>query len=455
MRKGMSDLEAVLRRAPVLGVVVLLAGVLGGCAGGPLRPGLQSPPATPTQALSPLGTPTAPPKPTWTLSPTRPPTRTPLPTFTPAPPTATPEPLPTLIPGLQTFIYATTGANYSEIYRVQGDATGRIQGSLYRVNTPNLWHSRIFLQGLFPSPDGTRVAVAWGYGEGGPSISILNVNDGILTPLFGETAQIDQRAIFLDWKPDGSSVLVLGGIGNPTLGGSLWLVNTSTHAYSPVHITQPKDRQEITSASFSPDGGSLVYARTACFQCGSEIWRSALDGSDQQLLFTDPEFRVQHVAWSPDGNLVAFTRWRESSGITSAQGELWVMATDGSAGRLLSPALTGYYIQFGPAWSPDSQQIAFIRADSAIGEPYGNIYVVNALSGEVRPLTRFQSAHLLEPIWSPDGTRIAFVASLSDSSDRFEPWVVQADGGDLHRLDESRTLMIDTRACSPMIVWLP
>ena len=34
MRKRMSDLQAALRRAPVLGVVVLLAGVLGGVLGG-------------------------------------------------------------------------------------------------------------------------------------------------------------------------------------------------------------------------------------------------------------------------------------------------------------------------------------------------------------------------------------------------------------------------------------
>ncbi len=409
------------------------------------------PPATPTPQSTPRPTPTRPPEP---------PTRTPTPTFTPAPPTPTPEPLPTLVPGLQTFLYATTGERGPEVYRVQLDPTTyAIASPAYRVNTPALWHSRVYLEGLHPSPDGRRVVLSWVYGEGGTFISILNVKDGTLTSLFGERAAVDPRAEFLDWSPEGDRLLVLGGIDNPDLGGRAWLVDPETGRYTPVDISQVGDARQITSASFSPDGQAIVYAKSDCYQCGSEIWRISVGRQEEkQLLWQDPVLRVEDVLWSPDGRYIAFTQWRETGEF--AVGELWIMNPQGGARRLLSPVTTGYYKHFTPVWSPDGQSIAFVLGEASRPEgqaagPSLNVYLVDVSTGEVRQLSHFQNTWVLEPIFSPDGAVVAFVAAPRDASERFEPWLVAVDGGGLRRLDEHASLILNAGAVTPAIAWLP
>ncbi len=412
------------------------------------------PPATPTPQPTPRPTSTRPPEP---------PTRTPTPAFTPASPTSTPEPLPTLVPGEQTFLYATTGERGSEIYRVQLDSTTHIiASSAYRVNTPALWRSRVYLEGLHPSPDGKRVAVSWVYGEGGTFVSILNVNDGTLTSLFSEKAAIDQRAEFLAWSPKGDQILVLGGIDNPDLGGKAWLVDPDTGRYTPVDMSQASDVRQITSASVSPDGQAIVYAKSDCYQCGSEIWRISVgQQGGKQLLFQDSVLRVEDVLWSSDGRYIAFTQWHETAERHEfATGELWVMDPQGDARHFLSPVTTGYYKRFAPVWSPDGRSIAFILGEESqsgrqANEPSFNVYIVDVSTGEVRQLTHFQNIQVLGPIFSPDGAMVAFVTALSGAPGQFEPWLVAADGHGLRRFDERVALILNTRSAAPAIAWLP
>ena len=418
-----------------------------------------SPLASPTLLLaaqSPLSTPT--PRPTSTRPPA-PPTRTPRPTFTPAPPTTTPEPLPTLIPGRQTFVYATMRDGNPELYRVQVDSAARKAGSVYRIDTRAWPTSRVQIEGLYPSPDGKRVAVAWVYGEGGYYISILDVNNGRLTPLSSEEGKVEQ-AVFLDWSPKGNAILVLGFDTNPNLRDGAWLVDIDTYQYNAVDIKQTTDPQRITSASFSPDGKAIVYARTDCFQCGSEVWRVALDRSDQQLLFQVPELRVEDVRWSPDGRHIAFTQWRESTEASAfAVGELRVMVAGGDERRMISPVLTGYS-GVAPIWSPDGKQIAFVMNDGTklgkrLDELRSNVYVADVSSGDVRQLTRYSRVQVLAPIWSPDGSMLAFIGNPDGVPGQLELWAMNTDGRAVHRIDESRGLTVNTNATNVAVVWLP
>lgn len=467
MKRLLSIIGRLLGILALVALAVALALAFEGLRKGvkPVPQAFQSPIGTSTSLLySPLATPT----PQSTLRPTstrppEPPTEMPTPTFTPVPPTPTPEPLPTLIPGLQTFLYATTGERGPEIYRAQLESANYIiPSSVYRVNTPVLWHSRVYLEGLHPSPDGKRVAVSWVYGEGGSFVSILNVNAGTLTPLFGEKAAIDQRAEFLAWSPKGDQILVLGGIDNPDLGGKAWLVDPDTGQYTPVDISQASDTRQITSASFSPDGQAIVYAKSDCYQCGSEVWRISVgeEVGGKQLLLRVPILRVEEVLWSPDGRYIAFTQWRERETAEFATGELWIMDSQGSGKRLLSPVTTGYYHHFTPVWSPDSRNIAFILAEEPLSgreasEPSFNVYIVDVSTGEVRRLTHVKNIQVLKPIFSPDGSSVAFVMAINGARGQFVPWLVAIDGHGLRRFDERATLILNTRAASPAIAWLP
>jgi Tol biopolymer transport system component len=415
----------------------------------PIDETFKSPLPTPTEIPTLLPTSTRPPDP---------PTRAPTPTYTPAPPTPTPEPLPTLIPDLQTIVYATTGDKGPEIYRAQVDKKGIAAGSIHLVHTADLWRDRTHLLGLHPSPDGRQIAVSWAYGDVGSYVLILDVNTGKGTRLVDDEAWMNQSARFLDWSPDSSTVLALVGNGNPDLGWGVWLVSIDTHHYREIEAIQRAIGSMITSASFSPDGQEIIYARPSCYQCGSKVWRITLEGMESRLLFQDPEFRVEDVLWSPDGRHLAFTQWQESTDSHDfALGELWVMNADGSDRRRLSRAVTGYRRKFVPAWSPDSQQIAFIQGSGSGKDLVGlssNAYTVDIQSGAIKELTSFQNVQVLKPIWLPDGSGVAFAASQSDPLSQFELWVAVSDGDDLRPIDTSAALTMDTRKSDPVFVWL-
>jgi len=279
------------------------------------------------------------------------------------------------------------------------------------------------------------------------------MDDGTITPLFGDKAQTDKRVVFLAWLPNGEEILVLGG--------RAWLVNIHTGERTPTGIAFDKNEPSLMSAAFSPDGQMIVCTRPRCYQCGSEVWQIALGQGEPQLLFKEePAFRIEDVLWSPDGRYIAFTRWRESATPSFGTGELWVMEVEGGAKRLLSAVTTGHYGLWDVTWSPDGKEIAFVLGEDApsgtqMSDWSGNVYVADVASGTIAQLTHFQGQQVLGPTWSPDGSMLAFAVAQDGAPDRFEPWVVSADGQGLRRLDESGTVIMDTRHSNPAIAWLP
>lgn len=498
----MKNPSSVLRT--LLGLVTLLALGLGLAAllrtvqpGSGLFP---SPLATPSGRMpqSPLETPPPPPRdmtpipmtpeepyptprPTQTPRPTaiRPtpfPSFTPTVTPTPAPPTPTPTPLPPLPPALQTLLYiaAGEGGRGAAVYRVQVDAEGRKAGEALSVQAPHSWqNSRTRIIGLYPAPvpstalqrgsaHDRRVAIGWIYGEGGDSVLILDVETGRMTPLFGENATIGAPVVFLDWAPDGESILFYVYERATALEGGMWLMDLNTYKYRRLNTEQDASGDfTITSASFSSDGRQVVYAQTDCYRCGSEIWRIVLDDFKEELLFKHPHDRVEEVRWSPRGDQIAFVKWYEPERASdSVAGELWVMDTDGGNPRQMSSAVTGYIDNgLALAWSPDGSQIAFVMGDGArmdrIEELRSNIYVVDVGSKEVAQATWLEDARVVAPTWSPDGTVVAFIAGTTGKGDEYEIWMADVVSRGVHRFDASGRSVIGLGANSPALAWLP
>jgi hypothetical protein len=95
------------------------------------------------------------------------------------------------------------------------------------------------------------------------------------------------------------------------------------------------------SALVSELEGTLVFQTTY----GGPFYTINVDGSDLQRI-TDGIDPV----WSPDGEQVAFVRWEDPRGV-------WVVNADGSnAHRVFDWSETRY-----PSWSPDGQEIVFSR----------------------------------------------------------------------------------------------
>jgi dipeptidyl aminopeptidase/acylaminoacyl peptidase len=103
----------------------------------------------------------------------------------------------------------------------------------------------------------------------------------------------------------------------------------------------------------------------------------------------------EDVAVSPDGSHFAYTDGAVHIGRVAAPAQTVRVA--------LCALCSGSSV----AWSPDSRQIAFVRADA---KGQGNIAIAGADGGGAHLIT---SAHgpLSTPRWSPDGTRIAFLYS--------------------------------------------
>ncbi|HET6897921.1 MAG TPA: S9 family peptidase, partial [Vicinamibacteria bacterium] len=117
--------------------------------------------------------------------------------------------------------------------------------------------------------------------------------------------------------------------------------------------------------------------------------------------------RVTLVRPSPDGRHVAFV-----VGTAAMDGEksewvsqVWVADADGKSAVQLT---RGDKSSTAPAWSPDSQWIAFVSARGADKDAKPNLWRIRIDGGEAEPLTD-EKGGAAAPRWSPDGANIAFL----------------------------------------------
>jgi len=139
----------------------------------------------------------------------------------------------------------------------------------------------------------------------------------------------------------------------------------------------------------------VVYERAISDAQGIWICIAVNDlmGSEERILVCDG----MSPKWSPDGQQIAFIRY--PNGLHNPPGQLWTMRADGSKEKLLleSP------LKIRPvSWSPDGTEIAFA------GD--GGIVVVKVADGQIRrvkagPFRRCTS-------WSPDGKWLACECGL-------------------------------------------
>ena len=78
----------------------------------------------------------------------------------------------------------------------------------------------------------------------------------------------------------------------------------------------------------------------------------------------------------------------------------------------------------GPVWSPDGSELAVSSGTGGPMTPTGQIYILDAVTGELDLLVETDHGFRTAECWSPDGDEIVFSASL----DAEGIWVVNADG---------------------------
>jgi TolB protein len=259
--------------------------------------------------------------------------------------------------------------------------------------------------------------------DGNPEIYVVYLAGGRTVRL--TTNEVDDW--LPDWTLDGSRIAFTS---NRQEGYDTWVMDGDGQGQTRLLTTSAWDDYP----RWAPDGTRLALATTATTEgvANSEIYVSGPYG--ELLRLTNTTAEDQWPDWSPDGRIIFSEGFKGTS-----DWDLYVMNGDGS-GRSLW--LGGPTCDIQPTWSPDGRWVAFIRnANDTNGngvvdeEDAGDLWVARADGTGLRQLTDGQ--WMITPAWSPDSQWIAFAQvrdsnsnGRSDVKDDADIWAIPQGGGE-------------------------
>jgi Tol biopolymer transport system component len=204
------------------------------------------------------------------------------------------------------------------------------------------------------SPDSTRVAVWVRFGETIGVYGLDGERQALLTMPSEFALQGDNDPI---WLPDGESLLVQDDVVVPVDGSTpynLWF-----------------DRRRAREVTYSPDGSRVAYVANRRSLVVAEA-----DGSNPEVVFGDWVVPV----WSPTGDRIAFTSWRESG--RGALSQIRVLDVATGTVTLVAEADGSDMFQV-IDFSPEGDRIHFSRLK---GRGVGSLWSVKADGSDLRRL---------------------------------------------------------------------
>ena len=219
------------------------------------------------------------------------------------------------------------------------------------------------------------------------------------------------------WSPDASRIAFTCYVPNRTGVTSAQICVYS--AASSHLISFPRFRGTNSSPAWSPDGQQLAFMSS---QNGDpEIYMINADGSHLHRITDSPGVNTS-PAWNPKtGKEMVFVSDRGGDGVPV----LYQMNSDGTNVAKINLPDMGYVID--PAWSPNGQLIAF-----SWRRPSGNydIYIMDIVSHQLVELTK-DEARNERPGWAPDGRHLVFESTRTGTR---QIWSMLADGSQPHQL---------------------
>lgn len=225
---------------------------------------------------------------------------------------------------------------------------------LLDINDPAATAQLLFPPGMeasqaMASPDGRKIAFVVVAASGQSTIYVANRDGSGLAPVCFLPGLNESPA----WSPDGTRIAFT----NRPPGGAadVWVMQADGSDL--VNLTADQSDSTKSSPAWSPALADSSYRIAYGLARGgsSHLWTMRADGSDKRQLTSGEGSFDDDPSWSPDGGSIVFQR-------TAAAifGDLYIVASSGGGGRALIPAFQLPYGQFSPAWSPDGQVIAFI-----------------------------------------------------------------------------------------------
>ena len=222
-----------------------------------------------------------------------------------------------------------------------------------------------------------------------------------------------------DLSPDGKSIVF-------DLLGQLWLI-PANGGEAQASTNAVRDTAEDLDPSFSPRGGRVVFRAERNGRRG--LWLLEPGGQAPKQITQLPNQFAQDggASWSPDGKLVAFSRFTIGDSV-GARPRSTLVLLDIETGAIRELHIDGLPNPAArdPAWTPDGQRIAFVASNSA-GSRGGRIWIVDRSGGKAAPVTD-STVRAFAPAFAPNGRFIAFFAP--DSSGRTQLWIQDYTAGE-------------------------
>jgi tricorn protease len=196
--------------------------------------------------------------------------------------------------------------------------------------------------------------------------------------------------------------------------GSYDIFVVAAHGGKPRRLTF--DSAQEMALGWSTDGKSVIFSSTrgTGFPAVPAVYSIAAEGGQEKLL---PFAEAKEIAFSPSGNLAAFTRgpglWYRKGYRGSANDDLWLANADGTAVR----RLTQFDGQDGaPMWAPDGRRLYFVS------EQFGG--VANIVCVELNSAGQVEGKPAAVTEHRDDAVRRARISGNGE-------WIVYECGGDL------------------------
>lgn len=225
-------------------------------------------------------------------------------------------------------------------------------------------------------------------------------------PSVSNTSSLLKNVIFPTWKPLSGILITLIILLGFLPGFFSSSDDTIDFRYNRVKVPLTAQIGEELHPAISKEGSRFAYAAFD-ESTGSMNIYTQLIGTGEPLQLTRHPNDDFAPEWSPGGRHIAFVRSDESGTGSS----IWLIPSLGGPEQYLVSRSINNYAHI--AWSPDGNRIAY--TDRPKPDAPNAVFEVEINTGEVTQLTRATSQHWGDhtPSYAPDGEALTYIASVS------------------------------------------
>lgn len=238
--------------------------------------------------------------------------------------------------------------------------------------------------------------------------------------------EADWRYLSLEWSPDEKHVAYMR---DHATGQHFYEVNADGSGFEMVgaHVSP--------TVRLSADGSRMAYLEpgdSTKDKAAAHLWLADADGSNASDLGIEG---VISFAWPPDGQQLILA----TVGIEGGLATLYLVNADGSGLMELETSTTVSVDSMPGIWSPDGSMVAFT---------FGDVFVVEIETGEVRYLAQTADKLSGQPSWSADSKKLVYGRGFIGRNGS-EIVILNADGSG------STTILSDDRYTKTSAIFSP